>query len=309
MTGKTLILGTAMWGWSVRKDPAFSLLDEFYQAGGRFVDTATNYPINKDPACFRFAENVLFEWIKLRKPPSLNIIMKIGSLSNDGSSANDLSPEFIASSAKTYKDKFGQYLHALCLHWDNRSESAAVKASLEALRSAAAAPTLWLSGIKHPEVYAESVPDMPCTFNIQVKHNLFYSDLPRYRLLRSRAAFYAYGLNAGGAGLSPAPRSGSSARLRGIDASKYEGYIGKLKEVIRRSEAAGFTLTTLNELSLLNTWMTQGIEGIIIGPSDRKQLEQTMNFVRRLEDTGAEDGYRRIVRELSTIGRSPGTGL
>ena len=59
-----LILGTAMWGWTTSPAMAMTLLDQFYAAGGRAVDTATNYPINKNPGDFRQAERMLADWIR-----------------------------------------------------------------------------------------------------------------------------------------------------------------------------------------------------------------------------------------------------
>jgi aryl-alcohol dehydrogenase-like predicted oxidoreductase len=44
-----LLLGTAMWGWTVSRPTCFDLLDTFYAAGFRQVDAAVNYPINKNP--------------------------------------------------------------------------------------------------------------------------------------------------------------------------------------------------------------------------------------------------------------------
>jgi len=290
-----------MWGWSVQKDLAFSILDGFYEAGHRFIDTATNYPINKDPAYFKYAESVLSEWIRLRKPQSLSIIMKIGSLSNDGAPTNDLSPDFIANSAKVYKELFGPNLHAICIHWDNRDDPILIKSSLEALLAATAAPTIWLSGIKNPEAYNQAVSGMDCRFNIQVKHNLFYSDISRYQPLHGRSAFYAYGINAGGVGASREYAPNSSARLRGIDIAKYETRIDKLKEVVRRSEASGSGVSTLNELALLQAQATENVKGIIIGPANKEQLAQTLSFFQRLERDGAKEAYGKIIRDLNFV--------
>ena len=62
-----LILGTALWGWTVPESTCYKLLDRFYEAGFRQIDTATNYPINKDPACFRLSESILINWISTNK--------------------------------------------------------------------------------------------------------------------------------------------------------------------------------------------------------------------------------------------------
>ena len=61
---KDLILGTSLWGWTVKKKECFKILDTFYNNGYRWIDTATNYPINSDIKYFRYAENLIAEWIK-----------------------------------------------------------------------------------------------------------------------------------------------------------------------------------------------------------------------------------------------------
>ena len=81
---KDLILGTSLWGWTVKKKECFKILDTFYNNGYRWIDTATNYPINSDEKYFRYAENLIAEWIKNNDINDLKIISKIGSLNNLG---------------------------------------------------------------------------------------------------------------------------------------------------------------------------------------------------------------------------------
>ncbi|NJK72389.1 MAG: hypothetical protein HC926_03385 [Synechococcaceae cyanobacterium SM2_3_60] len=79
---KQIGLGTAMWGWSVDQATAFEILDCFYGAGYRWVDTAMNYPINGNPADFRRSVQMLAAWCRDREVSDLQIICKVGSLSN-----------------------------------------------------------------------------------------------------------------------------------------------------------------------------------------------------------------------------------
>ena len=84
-----LILGSAMWGWTLDAPAAFTLLDQFYAAGFRKIDGATNYPLNGVPTDFRGSENILAEWIKAHGVQDLEIIMKVGSISNQYSPEQD----------------------------------------------------------------------------------------------------------------------------------------------------------------------------------------------------------------------------
>ncbi|MFM7399869.1 MAG: aldo/keto reductase, partial [Bacteroidota bacterium] len=61
---KELVLGTAQWGWTIGREKAFEILEHWLNTGFRAVDCATNYPINREPACFRAAEGILSEFIQ-----------------------------------------------------------------------------------------------------------------------------------------------------------------------------------------------------------------------------------------------------
>lgn len=293
-----LILGTAMWGWSIPKETAFSILDAFYESGHRHIDTATNYPINKDPDYFRFSESLLAEWIRRRQPEPLKIIVKIGSLSNDGTARNDLSPAFIEDSEVHYRKMFGPHLDALCLHWDNRDNPVEIAASLGALAKTTHARGLWVSGIKVPSAYANALSKLERRLNIQVKSNLFYSDIPRHQPLQSQADFFVYGINGGGIGITGKYTPRSSVQLRGVDPSKYSERIDILRGLITQSEDLGFKLDTFNELALLNAFETPGVRGVIIGPSSAEQLMQTLEFSNRLRAVSDEKPYRDVLRKL-----------
>ena len=84
-----------MWGWSIDRSNCFKLLDYYYEKGFREVDTATNYPINKNKVYFRYAENTIQDWVKTNGVNNLKVIIKVGSLSNDGSTEINLNKSFL----------------------------------------------------------------------------------------------------------------------------------------------------------------------------------------------------------------------
>ena len=150
---KTLVLGSAQWGWNVSPAEAFRLLDAWLGSGRRDIDCATNYPINRNPADFRASEKILLEYVQAHGLRDLRITMKIGSLDNMRSPEVNLAPSFVLMMGEEYHRLFDTNLHCLMFHWDNRDDEAAIRASLEALailqKEAGIRPGL--SGIKVAE--------------------------------------------------------------------------------------------------------------------------------------------------------------
>ncbi len=64
--GLPLVLGGNVFGWTLDRDGSFVVLDAFYEAGGRMIDTAEGYtsfvPGNKGGE----SETILGEWMELR---------------------------------------------------------------------------------------------------------------------------------------------------------------------------------------------------------------------------------------------------
>jgi aryl-alcohol dehydrogenase-like predicted oxidoreductase len=195
-----IILGTAMWGWTVDQALAFALADRFYDSGGRWFDTASNYPINKDPSCFGLAERWLGEWAHSRAHDDVAVIVKIGALANDGSPAADLTSGHLRRMFDQAKTRFEQRLQLLSLHWDHRSDPGQVADTLDVLRDVhGQGYGVGLSGIRAPLVYAQQAPDLQEHWWIQIKHNaLTTAAYQHYAPFHGRATFLAYGLNGGG---------------------------------------------------------------------------------------------------------------
>ena len=79
---KELVLGTAQWGWTIGRETAFEILEYWSGAGFRSIDCATNYPINRQPECFRAAEGILSDFILAHGLKDLDVTMKVGSMDN-----------------------------------------------------------------------------------------------------------------------------------------------------------------------------------------------------------------------------------
>lgn len=290
---KTLMLGTAQWGWTVSKKEAFQLLDAWLKAGFHHLDCATNYPINRIPEDFRAAEKILQEYILAHGLKHLKITQKIGSLDNLRSPEVNLAPSFVQMMGEEYRRLFGDNLDCLMFHWDNRDAVSEIQVSLKALQRLQIDLNLrpGLSGIAHPEAYAEANKELGLSFDIQLKHNLFYSDLPRYLTADSAAlsaapsAFFAYGINAGGVKLEPPYPTESTFLARGGQLEKLTPLLEKINSQLPVWNTAFVRppVKTMNHLGLIYAGLQAEISGILLGVSSTVQLQETLDFWRNFE--------------------------
>lgn len=275
MNNTKLVLGTAMWGWTVKEKECFKILDEFYLNGHRDVDTATNYPINSNVQSFRKAENITKNWTKTNKINDLKINLKVGSLSNFGSSEINLKKSFLLLSYDYYKNLFCENLNQLMIHWDNRNTQALIDLTIEGLASINEKIKIGLSGIKHPELYKSFI--LNNKINIQIRHSLFDTSINHYSLFKGKKLFTAYGLNAGGfkPGKSKKQMTTFFKRKRKKESKDYEL---KWEKINKEIKLISHEKLDLNKISMINCFFNNDINGIIIGPSNISQLKETMNF-------------------------------
>ena len=276
-----------MWGWNTSRKTAFALLDQWYGAGFRQVDAATNYPIDKNPDHFRLSEKILLEWIKVNNISDLRIIMKIGSVNNLFSPEHILTPSFILMMLDEYQHLFGQNLDTLMVHWDNRHEKEPVLETLEAL-SVANRKGLkpGLSGIKYPAVYFELNKKTRLDFRIQIKHNVLHSDYARYAPFHGRRRFIAYGINAGGLKLDARQYSPhGTLKTRGGNVENQSPVLKKIKNKIEEFNAkSGLPpVTQFYQTGLINAFYKKYMESIIVGAANEQQLADNIAFYHLLQ--------------------------
>ena len=294
---KSLLLGTAQWGWNTARTEAFRLLDTWLAAGHRAVDGATNYPINRNPADFRAAEKILHEYIQAHGLHDLQVTMKIGSLDNLRSPDVNLAPSFVLMMGEEYLRQFRENLRCVMLHWDNRDDDAAIRESLQALavleKNFGLRPGL--SGIAHPEAYARANAELALGFDIQLKHNVFQSDYERYAPLRlashpsllttRSSTFTAYGINGGGVKLDANYSSDSTYLARGGNPEKVAAALEKIRDLLPGWSTAFVRppVKTMNHIGLIHAGLHPGIQNILLGVSSVTQLRETLDFWRNLE--------------------------
>lgn len=288
------VLGTAMWGWTIPEKDCHRIMDAYYEQGGRWLDGATNYPINKQAGDFRKAEKILLDWIKSRGVDDLKLIMKVGSVNNLGGPENNLNPSFLLLCAQEYQHLFGSQLRSLMIHWDNRVEEPEIEASLQTL---AAIPGLeiGLSGIKHPESYAKVLEQLNCReFWLQLKHNVVYSDYNRYNPLHPQAKCIAYGINAGGLKLDTAAYSKQASLMaRGGNPGQYQKLVADLVLLVEKfsGNEERPALKKMNHIGLLYALAHPGIERVLLGVSRIEQLKDSLAWEAHFQQFDYADWY------------------
>ncbi|HKK79659.1 MAG TPA: aldo/keto reductase [Phaeodactylibacter sp.] len=293
-----LVLGTAMWGWTTPKARAFELLDLFYAEGFREIDGATNYPINKQPADFRKAEQILLEWIDAHRVSDLKVMMKVGSLNNMRTPDHNLSKSFLLMMLDEYQHAFQDNFDTFMLHWDNRADKSEIEETYEALQIAQERGCrIGLSGIKFPDVHAAVNEAFGLDPRIQMKHNLLQSDYERYAPFHGKRRFITYGINAGGIKLDPAAyHEDSSLRARGGDVSAPHPIVEPLQKAIAAAnEQTGRpAVSSMNHCGMAFAYHHPEVAGILLGTSRPSQLQDSINFFRAMQRYDYSDFYEQL---------------
>jgi len=275
-----IFLGTAMWGWTIPKDRCFQLLDAYYEQGGRRIDTATNYPINKTAADFRKAETWLAEWLRVHQVDDLQILIKVGSIDNLGGPENRLLRSFLLMSLDYYRGLFGDNLRSFSLHWDNRQEPAAILETIEVLIQAEQQGLeTGLSGIKHPASYAALLDRFKAKPWLQLKHHIFQSGLDFYQELLPFCRPIAYGLTAGGIKRKGQYAANSSLQVRGGVNANISSQTEALEDLFQQIK---INIPSVQDLGLVHALSNPAIQGVLLGPSRVDQLQISLQFLQRL---------------------------
>lgn len=88
--GIPLVFGGNVFGWTIGRDASFSVLDAFYECGGRMIDTAEGYsnwvPGNKGGE----SETIIGQWLESR---GVRSEMRIATKTGQGGAPGALRPE------------------------------------------------------------------------------------------------------------------------------------------------------------------------------------------------------------------------
>lgn len=103
LSGLRLVLGGNVFGWTADQDTSFEVLDAYYEAGGRMVDTAEAYSIWVPGHTGGESETVIGAWMADR---GVRKDMRIATKTNVMGTAGGLKPEVLA-------ERLGQSLERL----------------------------------------------------------------------------------------------------------------------------------------------------------------------------------------------------
>lgn len=282
-----------MWGWNVDDKTAFRFLDMYYQSGGRYIDTAYNYPINgvKEDLCY--AVRVISEWIRVNNVDDLKVIFKFGSVDNSKTSENDLSVDRTREMYLMAKEYLGANLYSLMVHWDNRIEYKSIEETVRclALLSQEYSFNIGLSGIKELNYYRDLIIELGISsIDHEIKH-AFNSDeltsigqglIENYRL-------WAYGISGSGLKLDLEEyRSDSYVTLVRKNGFHEKNLSCIERESIKQFIEASELVSNLYEYSMLIKENDPRFYGYIVSPSRVSQLEQIIDFKYRFNTLKAD---------------------
>jgi aryl-alcohol dehydrogenase-like predicted oxidoreductase len=115
--GIRLVLGGNVFGWTIDEDRSFAVLDAFYEAGGRMIDTAEGYsswvPGNKGGE----SETVIGAWLESR---GVRADMRIGTKTGMGGPPGALRPEKVAAALEGSLERLRtDYVDLYYIHRDD----------------------------------------------------------------------------------------------------------------------------------------------------------------------------------------------
>jgi len=283
---KKLALGTALWGWGVDKKTSFDLLDVFYDNGERYIDTASNYPLNgfyED----RFAsENIISDWIKSNNIRDLEIIYKLGALTNKNKPENDLSPSHIKNECKRATEKFNENSIIPMIHWDNREQSSDIIESIKQLKQETK-NKIGFSGIRHPKSYSEALNELgyhSMDYYIETKVNISDSKIEHYKLMIDEyTRLFSYGISISGVKFNKKDYSKDSYIKLARDKSFHNMIMTKtLLKRIEDFKAKDKSIRSMYHIGIKISEMNNKLFGYIVAPRNTQQLQDILKFRNNL---------------------------
>jgi aryl-alcohol dehydrogenase-like predicted oxidoreductase len=119
IAGIRLCLGGNTFGWTSTEDESFAVLDAFYAAGGRMVDTAQGYSVWVEGHVGGESETVIGKWLESRGVRGeMRIATKTGMMGNAG----DLDPAKVAAELEKSLERLRtDYVDLYYAHRDDQS--------------------------------------------------------------------------------------------------------------------------------------------------------------------------------------------
>ena len=282
---KQIALGTALWGWKISRKECFELIDEFYENKGRYVDTASNYPINGNITDRHAAEDILAEWIEINNPEGFKVIYKVGSVTNTNVPDNNLSENYLTREIERFLQKSKSLELIPMIHWDNSDDLEAIYKQVSFLLGQKFG-AIGFSGIRYPELYKEvlSENNLNIPIYIEAKSNIIESVVDNYSVLSPfKPKIFAYGIGVTGLKIDSNYSDDSSfITVRGE--SKHSHYMNKKTLTnINQMLSENVCLKSIYDLGIYQSENDKSLYGYIIVPRNIKQLRKiyhTINCIK-----------------------------
>jgi aryl-alcohol dehydrogenase-like predicted oxidoreductase len=120
--GIPLVLGGNAFGWTIDRDASFAVLDAFYEAGGRSIDTAEIYSAWVPGNNGGESETFLGEWMALR---GVRADMRIATKTGMGGAPGLLAPDKVKAACEASLERLrSDYVDLYYVHRDDMVTSA-----------------------------------------------------------------------------------------------------------------------------------------------------------------------------------------
>jgi hypothetical protein len=182
-----IILGTADFGNKISFMESEEILDTFLKHHNS-IQTATNYPVSNQLP-FGSTLNFLKNYLD-KNDIVCNLTINIGSLSNNYTDNNDLTPTFFYANFLLFREMFPKQNLTLAVHWDSKNESRndLVNLFFEIQNEV----KIGLSGIEFPANYSSNMIKYECQVNsyIDKQKDFMLSSLLKKHLTTSNVIGY-----------------------------------------------------------------------------------------------------------------------
>jgi aryl-alcohol dehydrogenase-like predicted oxidoreductase len=284
--GVPMVLGGNVYGWTIQRDRSFEVLDAFYEAGGRMIDTAEGYsawvPGNKGGE----SETIIGEWLESR---DVRKEMRIGTKTGMAQTRDCLQEPAVRTALQGSLERLRtDYLDLYYVHMDNgqtplediaRAFDATMKCGM--VREIGLSNTLGerLTGLFET---TDRLGTAPFTV-IQPKHNFVYRTEfaePTRELCKARgiAVFPYYSLASGFLTGKFRSKEDWANTARSFTIDEFGTPAGW--EALRLlEEMASETGATTAQLALAWLAAQDGVTAPIVSATSTEQLAETMRFL------------------------------
>jgi aryl-alcohol dehydrogenase-like predicted oxidoreductase len=303
-------LGTIPYGTGVARDDAFALLDRYYEAGGRFVDTADCY--DQWSGSGGESEETIGAWLRSRGVrDEMVIATKVGAMTtnpSDPSEANfiGLAGKDIRACAEASLRRLGvERIDLYYAHWDHRAS--ALEERVEAFASLVANGKVGVLGCSNTTVWrieqaralaqAAGLPAYTC---VQQLHTYLWPrpDCAGFDVVTNELVDYAKATEVTLLGYKPLLRGGYTRADRRPFQLAYEHPSNAARLNVLRKVAVELGVT---ENQVVLAWMLHSDPPVIpvSAAGTVEQLDEQLaaldlvlddDTMRRLNTAGTEDG-------------------